>query len=346
MPKGQQASQADEKQIRIGSKHQVMQESTSQQESSSRKGANLATPAVRALLKEHDLDVADVKGTGRDGRVLKEDINAHLDAMNSYQAKGRTISSTDLKQEAETTVPLTPVQHAMFKNMSRSLSIPHFLYTTDVDLTELTSLRKRLNSNPAPSSSSPPLRLTALPFIFKAVSLTLREFPLLNSRLDISSSSPDSSTRLTYRSYHNIGLAIDTPSGLLVPVIHDVASLTILELSHRIKDLSTRARAGKLTPSDLSGATLTISNIGNIGGTYVAPVIVPGTLAVLGIGKARDVLAFSEAVGKENDVVRKEVAGFCWSADHRILDGATVARAAERVRTLLEEVEGMCVGMR
>ena len=325
------------------------------QEPSTRNNVNLAIPAVRGLLKEHNLNIAEIKGTGKDGRVLKEDIHTHLNTLSSSQAGDPSIfpptsSSHIVSQQKETIVPLTSVQSAMFKVMTKSLSIPHFLYTTDVDLTELTTLRKRLNANSqSPSSASIPPKLTALPFIIKALSLILNEFPLLNARLDIPSS-PSSTTSstptLTYRPAHNIALAIDTPSGLLVPVLHNVSALTIPELSSQITSLSTRARTGKLTPADFANPTITVSNIGNIGGTFVAPIIVPGTVAILGIGRARDILAFSKEEGREEKVVRREVAGFCWSADHRAVDGAVAARAAERLRVLLEDVGGMVMGMR
>ena len=328
-------------------------------EASTPKVSHLATPAVRGLLKKHDVNISDIKGTGRDGRVLKEDIHAHLNALTSSQSEtSQTVSSIDsshgANQQKETTIPLTSVQNAMFKTMTKSLSIPHFLYATDVDLTDLTSIRKRLNANSqTSSSSSPPPKLTALPFIIKALSLTLDEFPLLNARLDVPSSPPATTTSsassyptLTYRPTHNIALAVDTPTGLLVPVLHNVSALTISELSAEITSVSHRARTGKLTPTDFANPTITVSNIGNIGGTFVAPIVVPGTVAILGIGRARDTPAFSKEEGREENVVKREVARFCWSADHRVVDGAVVARAAERVRGLLEDVGEMIARMR
>ena len=233
-------------------------------------------------------------------------------------------------------MPLTSVQAIMFKTMTQSLSVPHFLFTDDVDLTALDALRARLN---AFSSFTSP-KLTYLPFILKAVSLSLQSFPLLNACLSTSSGA---APNLTYRHHHNIGVAIDAPSGLLVPNIKDVAAHTVSSIATALADLSSRARAGRLDPADLSGGTISVSNIGALGGgSYVAPILLPGELAILGIGRARDVPAFDE----KGNVVKKKVAAFCWSADHRIVDGATMARMAGRVKELVEEPGRMIVELR
>jgi 2-oxoisovalerate dehydrogenase E2 component (dihydrolipoyl transacylase) len=144
------------------------------------------------------------------------------------------------------------------------------------------------------------------------------------------------------RSNHNIGVAIDTPSGLLVPNIKNVQARSVLDIATELSRLSATARAGKLTPADLSGGTITISNIGSIGGTYVAPVIVPTEVAILGVGKARTVPVFDS----EGRVVRGEKMTFSWSADHRVVDGATMARMAEKVRGYLETPEKMMLVLR
>ena len=138
------------------------------------------------------------------------------------------------------------------------------------------------------------------------------------------------------------GVAVDSPSGLLVPVIKNVQDHSIASLSQEITRLATLARNGKLTSADLSGATFTVSNIGSIGGTAVAPVIVMPQVGILGIGKARVVPAFDEA----GELVKKEECVFSWSADHRVVDGTECARCAEHVRGLLEEPMGMLVEMR
>ncbi|TQS31950.1 hypothetical protein Golomagni_07752 [Golovinomyces magnicellulatus] len=212
----------------------------------------------------------------------------------------------------------------MFKSMTRSLTIPHFLYADEIDFTELVKLRTRLNrvlaQTPVPDG---PAKLSYLPFIIKAVSLALKP-------------------SLVMRSQHNIGVAMDTPQGLLVPVIKNVGSMNIVSIAAELTRLQNLAHQGKLTPSDMSGGTITVSNIGNIGGTYLSPVIVEREVAILGIGRMRTVPAFDE----NDNIVKKQVTNFSWSADHRVVDGATMARAADVVRKVVEEPDVMVMHLR
>ena len=304
---------------------------------SSSEASKLATPAIRGLLKELDIKIEDVQGTGKDGRVLKEDVHKHAGSRAQPPSNRHNEALHDAVQH-EKEVPLTPVQAAMFRTMTQSISIPHFLFTDDVDLTELHALRDRLNTS-LPTDST---KLTYLPFILKALSLALQSYPLLNARLNPSSNQSSPPT-LTYRAHHNIGIAIDTSQGLLVPTIKDAASQTVASLTSALAELSSRAHANTLSPTHLSGGTITVSNVGALGGgTVVAPVLVPGQVAILGVGRAREVPRFDEA----GQVVKRRVASFSWSADHRVVDGATVARAAGKVRELLEEPGRMVVEMR
>ncbi|KAL2154033.1 hypothetical protein VTH82DRAFT_2709 [Thermothelomyces myriococcoides] len=331
------------------------------------KHATLATPAVRHLCKELNVDISEVEGTGRDGRVLKEDIYKFVERRNapftqatspqqaittqSTGAVAPTVSTAGLQQE--TRVPLTRTQEMMFKTMTRSLSIPHFLYADEVDFTSLVELRSRLNkvlakSGPGDGQVS---KLSFLPFIIKAVSMALYKFPILNARVDIDGSgngngNGNGKPALVYRSQHNIGVAMDTPSGLLVPVIKNVGSLNILDIAAELARLQGLANAGKLSPQDMTGGTITVSNIGNIGGTYLSPVVVEREVAILGVGRMRTVPAFSTIPGEEDRVVRRQICNFSWSADHRVIDGATMARAAEVVRSIVEEPDVMVMHLR
>jgi 2-oxoisovalerate dehydrogenase E2 component (dihydrolipoyl transacylase) len=144
------------------------------------------------------------------------------------------------------------------------------------------------------------------------------------------------------REKHNIGIAMDTPKGLIVPNIKDVANRSISDIAAEISRLSALGKEGKLGPADLSGGTITVSNIGNIGGTYVAPVIVPTEVAILGVGRTRTVPVFDE----QGEVTRGEMVNFSWSADHRVIDGATMARMGNRVRELIESPELMLLNLR
>jgi 2-oxoisovalerate dehydrogenase E2 component (dihydrolipoyl transacylase) len=305
---------------------------------------SLSTPAVRHLTKELDVNISDVTGTGRDGRVTKEDV--HRFVSQKTQQPEVTQSSTtaasiaassptpNTTQQQDQKLPLTPVQTQMFKLMTKSLNIPHFLYTSSADMSAVTATRKRLNAAKTTE------KLTHLPFIIKATSLALQKHPLLNSALDTASDPKKPS--LTYRSAHNFGVAVDTPSGLLVPVLRNVQDLSIAQIAQQLRVLSEKARTGKLAPGDFSGASFTISNIGSVGGGVVAPIISEPQVAILGVGRSRVVPAFNE----NDELVKREELVLSWSADHRVVDGAECARCAERVRGLLEEPMGMLVEMR
>ena len=277
------------------------------------------------------MNIAHVSGTGKDGRVTKDDVQKFVAARNTESTQSNQLQPTRRfpsadQAQVERPITLTPVQSQMFKTMTRSLSIPHFLYADEVDVTALSMLRQRLNKQ-----ASSAQRLSYLPFVIKAVSLALEDFPLLNARVDTESS--ENAPKLVMRQTHNIGVAMDTTQGLLVPNIKDVSARSILDVASEVSRLQSLAKDGKLSVNDLSGGTITVSNVGSIGGTYVAPVLVQSEVAILGLGKARSIPAFDE----QDRVVRKDVMNFSWSADHRVVDGATMARMAERVRSFVEE---------
>lgn len=300
------------------------------------KHAGLATPAVRGLLKELDIDILQVTGTGKDGRVLKGDVHKYAASRSPTESPSEPFATSEQSEEC---LKLSSIQAQMFKTMTRSLSIPHFLYADEIDITALCALRQRLNTGLSRDASQ--RKLSYLPFIIKALSLALSDFPLLNARIDTTSS--DSIPSLIMRKHHNIGIAMDTPQGLLVPSIKCVQSHSITSLASEISRLQSLAQSGSLSAKDLAGGTITVSNIGSIGGTYVSPIIASqNEIAILGIGKVKTVPSF----GEDGQIVRREVCNFSWSADHRVVDGATMARAGERVRALVEEPGKMIVGMR
>jgi len=311
------------------------------------KHAALATPAVRHLSKELNVDITQIQGTGREGRVSKEDIYKFVEAKKSAQATPQATPTYAIPhvpgKQQETRTPLTKTQEQMFKTMTRSLAIPHFLYSDEIDFTNLVELRRRLNrvlAKTAHPDSNEVAKLSYLPFIIKAVSMALFKHPILNARVDIDAATGKPS--LAFRSQHNIGVAMDTPQGLLVPVVKDVANLNVLSIARELVRLQSLALAGRLSPQDMTGGTITVSNIGNIGGTYLSPVVVEKEVAILGIGRMRTVPAFGEG----DRVVRKEICNFSWSADHRVVDGATVARAAQVVRGIVEEPDVMVMHLR
>lgn len=273
----------------------------------------------------------DVQGTGKDGRVLKEDVNKFIATRDAGVTTQPAASGTP---ETETVVNLTPFQSQMFKTMTRSLNIPHFLYADELKINNITTLRKKLAGD-----NKNPQKITFLSFVVKAVSLALNEYPILNAKVD--TSNPEK-PQLIMRPRHNIGVAMDTPQGLIVPNIKDVANRSILDVAAELSRLGALGKEGKLTPADLSGGTITVSNIGNIGGTYVGPVIVPNEVAILGIGKSRTMPVFDDAW----QVTKGELVNFSWSADHRVVDGATMARMATKIRELIESPELMLLNLR
>ncbi|KIX04879.1 uncharacterized protein Z518_05750 [Rhinocladiella mackenziei CBS 650.93] len=303
------------------------------------KHTSLATPAVRGLLKEHGLAIEDINGTGKDGRVLKEDVYRYLDQSSAQVTPPLSAPfrpELDAKQ-TETAQKLTPIQSAMFKSMTASLNIPHFLYSDTANITNLASMRARLN---AVRNSETTPRFSYLPFIIKAVSLAMNQYPLLNARLDLSID--PKKPQLMMRSIHNIGIAMDTPNGLIVPVIKAVNARSITSIAQEIQRLSQLGQAGKLSNNDLTGGTITVSNIGNIGGEVVAPVIVEGQLAILGVGKVKTVPIYAE---DGVTVKPAQMVNLSWSADHRVVDGAAMARMASAVQKYLEEPGTMIIDM-
>ncbi|KAK6353746.1 hypothetical protein TWF730_008173 [Orbilia blumenaviensis] len=304
----------------------------------------LATPAVRRIIKERGLDITKINGTGKDGRVLKEDVERYVEeptesststsspsssSSSASATRPRTTQTTSLEEQ---TVPLTPIQSMMFKTMTRSLSIPHFLYADEAAIDRLVALRHTINKNLAKSDDPLVKKISYMPFFLKAVSVALEEYPLINCRVDLTD---EAKPKLVMRPQHNIGIAMDTPTGLLVPNIKNVQQLSILEIASELGRLQAAGSAGKLSAADLKGGTITLSNIGNVGGTYVAPVVVTSEVAIMGIGRSKVVPAFDENM----NVVPKTVVNFSWSADHRVVDGSTMARMASLVKRYCEEPE-------
>lgn len=309
----------------------------------------LATPAVRALLKTHNVDITQVRGTGKEGRVLKEDVQRYIAARTTQAEDMTKFESSDISKKSnsapiigagdtpqtETRAPLTPIQKQMFQKMSESRAVVPFLFSDEMDSRFLSRTRQALLNAP-----SNPIKLSVLPFIIKAVSTALHSYPILNARID--TITDPTKPCLVHRQSHNIGVAVDTPTGLVVPNIKNVQDRSILEIADEISRLSTLARSSKLTPKDLAGGTFTVSNIGAIGGLCVAPVIVPTEVAILGVGRTRTAPVFDE----QGNVVKGELTSMSWCADHRVIDGATLARMAALVRELLERPERLLATLR
>lgn len=277
---------------------------------------SLATPAVRRIAMENNINLSDIKGTGKDGRIMKEDILNYLSAKSDKKPE---IIVSDKKQNI---VPLNSIQKVMFKTMTSSQNIPTFLFAEEVDMTALVKVRKEVKQ----FAENKGVTLTYLPFFIKAFSKALFEFPIINSSLD------EKYENVIYKDYHNIGLAVDTPAGLVVPNVKHVEALTIVQIARELNRLQELASKGKLTPSDLTGGTFSVSNIGSIGGTNASPMILPPEVCIVAVCQTKKVPRFDA----QNNVVPAHILNVSASADHRILDGATVARFITLWKTYIE----------
>ncbi|XP_073449147.1 lipoamide acyltransferase component of branched-chain alpha-keto acid dehydrogenase complex, mitochondrial [Aquarana catesbeiana] len=320
----------------------------------------LATPAVRRLAMENNIKLSEVVGTGRDGRILKEDILSFLakqtgailppspkleiippppkaEIPKSSQipitpsipvtfTKPITFSGKDV------TEPLKGFHKAMVKTMSAALKIPHFGYCDEIDMTKLVQLREDLKH----SAEARGVRLSFMPFFLKAASLGLLQYPVLNAFVD------ENCQNITYKASHNIGIAMDTHQGLIVPNVKNVQVRSIFEIAGELNRLQTLGASGQLGASELTGGTFTLSNIGSIGGTYAKPVILPPEVAIGAIGKLQVVPRFDS----RGQVVKAQIINVSWSADHRIIDGATMSRFSNLWKSYLENPSSMLLDLK
>ena len=209
--------------------------------------------------------------------------------------------------------------------------IPHFTLMDEVDVTELVAWRESIKE----AAEQAGTKITYLPFVMKALVATIREFPMFNASID------DDKQEIVYKKYFNIGFAADTPNGLVVPVINNADQKSIIEISKEILDLSKRARDGKLKPDEMKGATITITNIGSVGGTYATPIINHPEVAILGMYKIQDRL-FLDASGA---VKNQKIMNYTITADHRLIDGAVAARFLKSFLTRIQKPSVLMLDM-
>lgn len=281
----------------------------------------LTTPAVRKIASDNNIDIGSIKGTGKDGRILKEDIFQHM------EAEGLTYKENKkLPLEANDKImPITGYKRTMVKTMTKSGKIPQFGYCDEVRMDALISLRKKIKEIPQYEN------VTYLPFMIKALSRALMSHPELNAVV------PDDVDSVIYKGSHNIGVAVDTQNGLVVPNIKNVQAKDVLEVSSELNRLTALAHQQKLRPSDINGGTFTLSNIGAIGGTYTKPLLLPPEVAIGGFGRIQVIPKYTET----GDIVKGHVMHVSWSADHRVIDGALLARFSNLWRSFIENPEMM-----
>ncbi|MBT3502854.1 MAG: branched-chain alpha-keto acid dehydrogenase subunit E2 [Candidatus Marinimicrobia bacterium] len=297
-------------------------------------GDNIATgifasPGVRRLSRELNIDLKIIKGTGQKGRITKDDLNGYI-KLQMAMSSGLSLLP---KQEIDFSTwgdvesrKLTRIQKITGERLQVAWqSIPHVTQFDEADITDLDVFRKELKLEGIEKG----IKITFLPFIMKAVAIVLKEMPEFNSSLDFSNQN------LVLKNYYHLGVAVDTPNGLTVPVIKDVNQKTIFELSETLTDLSTRARDKKLKPDEMKGGTFTISSLGGIGGTGFSPIVNPPEVAIMGVSRSKWKPVYDKKLG---EFLPRFIMPFSLSYDHRVIDGAAAATFTSRLAKIFSDV--------
>jgi pyruvate dehydrogenase E2 component (dihydrolipoamide acetyltransferase) len=291
----------------------------------------VAAPSIRALAAQLGIDLSQVHGSQRGGRIVMADLRAHIQRLQRLATTTPTTPGKPLKAAPEpvdfsrwgpvTVKPLTSLRQVISRRMSESwTSVPRVTQFDEADVTDLMALRARY----APAYAERGTRLTLSGFVLKAVVDVLRQWPLFNASLDALGSN------LVFKAYYHIGLAVDTDAGLLVPVIRDADKKSLLELSRELETLAAKARERKLMPDEMKGGSFTISNQGGIGGGHFTPVINLPEVAILGVGRGA-----LKPVWRSDQVEPRTLLPLALSYDHRVIDGGQAARfVVDLVRAL------------
>ncbi|NIY48016.1 pyruvate dehydrogenase complex dihydrolipoyllysine-residue acetyltransferase [Cedecea colo] len=298
-----------------------------------------ATPLIRRLAREFGVNLAKVKGTGRKGRILREDVQAYVkDAVKRAEAAPAAAAGgglpgmlpwpkVDFSKFGEIEeVELGRIQKISGANLSRNwVMIPHVTHFDKTDITDLEAFRKQQNEEAAKRKLD--VKFTPVVFIMKAVAAALEQMPRFNSSLS------EDAQKLTLKKYINIGVAVDTPNGLVVPVFKDVNKKSITELSRELMAISKKARDGKLTAGEMQGGCFTISSLGGIGTTHFAPIVNAPEVAILGVSKSA-----MEPVWNGKEFTPRLMMPMSLSFDHRVIDGADGARFITIINNMLADI--------
>ncbi|EEA1636094.1 dihydrolipoyllysine-residue acetyltransferase [Salmonella enterica subsp. enterica serovar Typhimurium] len=297
-----------------------------------------ATPLIRRLAREFGVNLAKVKGTGRKGRILREDVQAYVkDAIKRAEAAPAAAGGgipgmlpwpkVDFSKFGEVEeVELGRIQKISGANLSRNwVMIPHVTHFDKTDITDLEAFRKQQNAEAEKRKLD--VKYTPVVFIMKAVAAALEQMPRFNSSLS------EDGQRLTLKKYINIGVAVDTPNGLVVPVFKDVNKKSVTELSRELTTISKKARDGKLTAGEMQGGCFTISSIGGLGTTHFAPIVNAPEVAILGVSKSA-----MEPVWNGKEFVPRLMMPISLSFDHRVIDGADGARFITIINNMLSDI--------
>jgi len=281
----------------------------------------LATPVARAYAKEFNIDINKVTGTGPGGRVMKEDIKKYFESSKRIEDNAHVVSQ--LPSDRISYKPLSQIRKTIAKNMTTSKhTAVHMTVHEEVEITELIRVRDKFKKQFADKD----IKLSYLPFILKALALSLKKHPTLNAELDLEGN------RMVYKNYYNIGIAVDTEDGLVVPVIRDVDQLSITELAVKVMEIAEKGRNRQLSLNDMKDGTFTVTNYGSIGGLFAVPVINYPQAAILGIGRL-----IEKPIFKGTEVVKGSFFPLSLSVDHRIVDGGETTRFINTFMAYLNE---------
>ncbi|MBX9926395.1 MAG: 2-oxo acid dehydrogenase subunit E2 [Hyphomicrobiaceae bacterium] len=288
-----------------------------------------ASPSVRRLARELDIDLTQVTGTGEKGRITAPDVKGFVQRSGGGGATGGVgipeIPAQDFAKFGPIeTKPLSRLKKLSGPHLHRSwLNVPHVTHTDEADITDLEGYRKLLDG----AAKDKGYRVTLLSFLMKASVSALKAYPDFNSSL-----SPDKSS-LIHKKYYHLGVAVDTPDGLVVPVIKDVDRKGIVEISQELAAVSARMRDGKIAPTDIQGGTFSISSLGGIGGTQFTPIVNAPEVAILGVVKST-----MKPVWNGTEFKPRLMLPLCVSYDHRVIDGASAARFTKHLSDVMSDV--------
>ncbi len=279
-------------------------------------GRVLATPAVRKIAQEQGIDLTKIQGAGPGGRITKEDLQKFQEEDSGVKQDGDSFG-------AITKIPLRGVRKTIARHMAlQKKTVAHVTHTDSVDITELVLIKEKEKNIMTEKGR----KLTFLPFIIKAIVIGLKHYPILNSTLD------EENGEIILKKYYNIGIAVDTKDGLIVPNIKEADKKNILKLAEDLEDLAEKARSRTLDLKDLRGGTFTITNIGGYGGIFSTPIVMKPEAAILASGRIQD-----RAVVIDGEIKVRKILPLSLSFDHRIMDGATVAKFIKTVAQHLED---------
>lgn len=306
----------------------------------------LAMPSVRQYARENDVDISLVEPTGKGGRVTKEDIDSFVSTGGAPAAtseektasapaasgKTQTVGGIEVgpyksgRSDQETREKMTMTRRAIAKAMTKSATvIPSFALFDEVVVDELWAHRKKFKDIAAEQDT----KLTFLPYIVKAVVAMMKEFPVFNASLD------DTTDEIVYKHYYNVGIATDTDNGLYVPVIQDADRKPMFDVADEIIELANKAHDSKLSGADMSDGSISISNIGSVGGAHFTPIINHPEVAIVGVG----IISDKPVVNAEGEIVVSKVLDLSLVVDHRIIDGAVAQQAMNYLKQLLSNPE-------